>query len=423
MQVHYGFESYKNIKNPIVTVGTFDGVHFGHQKIIQRLQKIAKKNNGESVLLTFDPHPRKILLNDQGLKLIHTINEKINILENLGLDHLVIYPFTLEFSKFSAKRYIDELLIQKLRTHTLVIGYDHHFGNDREGNIDLLKKYEKSNPFYLEEIKAHEIEEIKISSTKVRSAIEKGNIHLVNDYCGHFYEFSGEGKDILFFIDNIFRFTQAGSEVSALLGRMPSAVGYQPTLATEMGAMQERITSTKKGSITSVQAVYVPADDLTDPAPATTFAHLDATTVLSRKLAALGIYPAVDPLDSTSRILTRQILGDAHYDCAQRVKMLLQRYNELQDIIAILGMDELSEEDKQAVHRARRVQRFLSQPFHVAEQFTGMKGVFVNIEDTIKGFTMIMDGEVDKYPEAAFNLKGTIEEVIEAGEKMLAEVS
>ena len=223
-------------------------------------------------------------------------------------------------------------------------------------------------------------------------------------------------------MDNIFRFTQAGSEVSALLGRMPSAVGYQPTLATEMGAMQERITSTKKGSITSVQAVYVPADDLTDPAPATTFAHLDATTVLSRKLAALGIYPAVDPLDSTSRILTPQILGDAHYDCAQRVKILLQRYNELQDIIAILGMDELSEEDKLAVHRARRVQRFLSQPFHVAEQFTGMPGVFVSIEDTIKGFTMIMDGDVDKYPEAAFNLKGTIEDVIEAGEKMLAEV-
>ena len=231
-----------------------------------------------------------------------------------------------------------------------------------------------------------------------------------------------EGQDVLFFVDNIFRFTQAGSEVSALLGRMPSAVGYQPTLATEMGAMQERITSTKKGSITSVQAVYVPADDLTDPAPATTFAHLDATTVLSRKLAALGIYPAVDPLDSTSRILTPQILGDAHYDCAQRVKILLQRYNELQDIIAILGMDELSEEDKLAVHRARRVQRFLSQPFHVAEQFTGMPGVFVSIDDTIKGFNMIMDGDVDKYPEAAFNLKGTIEEVIEAGEKMLAEV-
>ena len=235
-------------------------------------------------------------------------------------------------------------------------------------------------------------------------------------------EGDGQGRDILFFIDNIFRFTQAGSEVSALLGRIPSAVGYQPTLATEMGAMQERITSTKTGSITSVQAVYVPADDLTDPAPATTFAHLDATTVLSRKLAALGIYPAVDPLDSTSRILTPQILGNEHYDCTQKVKMLLQRYNELQDIIAILGMDELSEEDKQAVHRARRVQRFLSQPFHVAEQFTGMPGVFVSIEDTIKGFNMIMDGEVDKYPEAAFNLKGTIEEVIEAGEKMLAEV-
>jgi F-type H+-transporting ATPase subunit beta len=234
-------------------------------------------------------------------------------------------------------------------------------------------------------------------------------------------EGEGQGKDILFFIDNIFRFTQAGSEVSALLGRMPSAVGYQPTLASEMGAMQERITSTKRGSITSVQAVYVPADDLTDPAPATTFAHLDATTVLSRKLAAIGIYPAVDPLDSTSRILTSQILGDEHYDCAQRVKILLQRNNELQDIIAILGMEELSEDDKLIVHRARRVQRFLSQPFHVAEQFTGMPGVLVSIEDTIKGFNMIMDGEVDKYPEAAFNLKGTIEEVIEAGEKMLAE--
>ena len=231
----------------------------------------------------------------------------------------------------------------------------------------------------------------------------------------------GQGKDILFFIDNIFRFTQAGSEVSALLGRMPSAVGYQPTLATEMGAMQERITSTKSGSITSVQAVYVPADDLTDPAPATTFAHLDATTVLSRKIAELGIYPAVDPLDSTSRILTPEIVGNEHYDTAQRVKEMLQRYKELQDIIAILGMDELSEEDKMTVNRARRVQRFLSQPFHVAEQFTGLKGVLVDIQDTIKGFNMIMDGEVDQYPEAAFNLRGTIEEAIEAGEKLLAE--
>jgi len=216
----------------------------------------------------------------------------------------------------------------------------------------------------------------------------------------YFRDGAGEaqGKDVLFFVDNIFRFTQAGSEVSALLGRMPSAVGYQPTLATEMGAMQERITSTKKA-----------------------FAHLDATTVLSRKIAELGIYPAVDPLDSTSRILTADILGDEHYDCAQRVKELLQRYKELQDIIAILGMEELSEEDKLAVSRARRVQRFLSQPFHVAEQFTGIPGVLVDIKETIKGFNMIMDGELDRLPEAAFNLKGTIEEAIEAGEKMLAE--
>jgi F-type H+-transporting ATPase subunit beta len=231
----------------------------------------------------------------------------------------------------------------------------------------------------------------------------------------------GKGSDILFFVDNIFRFTQAGSEVSALLGRMPSAVGYQPTLATEMGLMQERITSTKHGSITSVQAVYVPADDLTDPAPATTFSHLDATTVLSRKISELGIYPAVDPLDSTSRILSADIVGNEHYSCAQRVKEILQRYKELQDIIAILGIDELSEEDKLVVHRARRIQRFLSQPFHVAEQFTGLKGVMVSIEDTIRGFNMIMNGEVDYLPEAAFNLCGTIEDSIAKGERMLAE--
>jgi F-type H+-transporting ATPase subunit beta len=232
---------------------------------------------------------------------------------------------------------------------------------------------------------------------------------------------AGKGNDILLFIDNIFRFTQAGSEVSALLGRMPSAVGYQPTLSTEMGELQERITSTSKGSITSVQAVYVPADDLTDPAPATTFAHLDATTVLNRKISELGIYPAVDPLDSTSRILTPEIVGREHYDTAQRVKEILQRYKALQDIIAILGMEELSEEDKLIVHRARRVQRFLSQPFHVAEQFTGLKGALVPIEDTIKGFNMIMNGEVDKYPEVAFNLVGTIEEAIAKGEKILAQ--
>ena len=229
------------------------------------------------------------------------------------------------------------------------------------------------------------------------------------------------GRDILLFIDNIFRFTQAGSEVSALLGRMPSAVGYQPTLATEMGLMQERITSTKRGSITSVQAVYVPADDLTDPAPATTFAHLDAQTVLSRKITELGIYPAVDPLESTSRILAPDVVGEDHYNTAQRVKQMLQRYNELQDIIAILGMEELGEQDKLVVSRARRVQRFLSQPFFVAEAFTGLEGRFVAIEDTVKGFNMILNGDVDYLPEQAFLMVGTIEEAIEKGEKILAE--
>ena len=226
-------------------------------------------------------------------------------------------------------------------------------------------------------------------------------------------------RDILFFIDNIFRFTQAGSEVSALLGRMPSAVGYQPTLATEMGAMQERITSTRNGSITSVQAVYVPADDLTDPAPATTFTHLDATTVLSRKITELGIYPAVDPLESTSRILDPHIVGVEHYEVAQRVKQILQRNKELQDIISILGMEELSDADRTLVNRARRVQRFLSQPFAVAEQFTGVPGTMVSIEDTIKGFKMILDGEVDYLPEPAFLNVGTIEEAIEKGKKLL----
>ena len=232
----------------------------------------------------------------------------------------------------------------------------------------------------------------------------------------------GGGKDVLLFIDNIFRFTQAGSEVSALLGRMPSAVGYQPTLASEMGALQERITSTKNGSITSVQAIYVPADDLTDPAPATTFNFLDATTVLSRKIAELGIYPAVDPLDSTSRILDPNIIGEEHYNVAQEVKQLLQKYQDLQDIIAILGVDELSDEDKLVVARARRAQRFLSQPFHVAEQFTGVPGVMVPLAETIRGFKMILSGEVDEYPEQAFLNVGTIDEAIAKGKKMLAEV-
>ncbi len=237
-----------------------------------------------------------------------------------------------------------------------------------------------------------------------------------------FRDQDGGGKDILLFIDNIFRFTQAGSEVSALLGRMPSAVGYQPTLASEMGSLQERITSTKNGSITSVQAIYVPADDLTDPAPATTFNFLDATTVLSRKISELGIYPAVDPLESTSRILDPNIIGEEHYNTAQAVKQLLQKYNELQDIIAILGVDELSDEDKLVVSRARRAQRFLSQPFHVAEQFTGLPGVMVPLSETIRGFKMILSGEMDEYPEQAFLNVGTIDEAIEKGKRMLAEV-
>jgi F-type H+-transporting ATPase subunit beta len=229
-----------------------------------------------------------------------------------------------------------------------------------------------------------------------------------------------QSKDVLFFVDNIFRFTQAGSEVSALLGRMPSAVGYQPTLSTEMGALQERITTTRNGSITSVQAIYVPADDLTDPAPATAFSHLDATTVLDRAISELGIYPAVDPLASTSRILDPQVVGEEHYQVARAVQRVLQRYKDLQDIIAILGMDELSEDDKLSVARARKIQRFLSQPFFVAEVFTGTPGKYVKIEDTIKGFKMIVDGQLDELPEQAFYMRGTIDEAIAEGEKLLA---
>jgi F-type H+-transporting ATPase subunit beta len=236
-----------------------------------------------------------------------------------------------------------------------------------------------------------------------------------------FRDEGSEGSDILFFIDNIFRFTQAGSEVSALLGRMPSAVGYQPTLATEMGAMQERIASTKKGSITSIQAIYVPADDLTDPAPSTTFAHLDATTVLSRKITELGIYPAVDPLESTSRILDPLVVGEEHYNTAQSVKQILQRNKELQDIISILGIEELSDEDRTIVNRARRIQRFLSQPFSMAEQYTGIKGAIVPIEDTIKGFKLILNGDMDYLPEQAFLNVGTIEDAVEKGEKLLSQ--
>ena len=302
----------------------------------------------------------------------------------------------------------------------------------REGN-DLLREMIESNVIRYEEgkwdLSLVDKEELKKSQVSMvfgqmneppgaRSSVALSGLTLAESFRD---SDTGEGpRDILFFIDNIFRFTQAGSEVSALLGRMPSAVGYQPTLATEMGQMQERITSTKNGSITSVQAVYVPADDLTDPAPATTFSHLDATTVLSRKITALGIYPAVDPLESTSRILDPNIVGEAHYNTAQRVKQILQRFQELQDIIAILGMDELSDEDKTTVNRARRVQRFLSQPFHVAGQFTGVPGVMVSIEDTIRGFNMILDGEVDYLPEQAFLNVGTIEDAIAKGEKLLA---
>ncbi|MFT4644573.1 MAG: F-type H+-transporting ATPase subunit beta [Planctomycetota bacterium] len=298
-----------------------------------------------------------------------------------------------------------------------VINYGPEFKESMEaGGWDLDKVSAKS----LEESKATLVFGQMNEPPGARARVALSGLTIA-EYFRDGEEGDNEGKDVLFFVDNIFRFTQAGSEVSALLGRMPSAVGYQPTLASEMGLMQERITSTKKGSITSVQAVYVPADDLTDPAPATTFAHLDATTVLSRKIAELGIYPAVDPLESTSRILTRDIVGDLHYDCAQDVKEILQRYKELQDIIAILGMDELSEEDRNVVYRARKVQRFLSQPFHVATQFTGLQGVLVSIEDTIKGFNMILDGELDHLPEGAFNLQGNIDDVIKAGEKMMAE--
>lgn len=308
----------------------------------------------------------------------------------------------------------------------------------REGN-DLLREMIESNVIRYGEAFKKAMEEGDWDLTKVDTAeLQKSQATLIfgqmNEPPGarssvalsgltvaeSFRDSGGEsGHDILFFIDNIFRFTQAGSEVSALLGRMPSAVGYQPTLATEMGRMQERITSTKNGSITSVQAVYVPADDLTDPAPATTFSHLDATTVLSRKIAELGIFPAVDPLESTSRILNPEVVGAEHYETAQRVKEILQRNKELQDIISILGMEELSEEDKKTVQRARKVQRFLSQPFHMAAQFTGVPGVMVSIEDTIHGFKMILDGQLDEMPEMAFLNVGTISEAIARGHQLL----
>jgi F-type H+-transporting ATPase subunit beta len=309
----------------------------------------------------------------------------------------------------------NDLLREMLESNVIKYG-DEFMKSMEEGGWDLSKV----DPKALENSQATLVFGQMNEPPGARARVALSGLTVAEYYRDGDLEDPNGGRDILFFIDNIFRFTQAGSEVSALLGLMPSAVGYQPTLATEMGLMQERITSTKRGSITSVQAVYVPADDLTDPAPATTFSHLDATTVLSRKLAAQAIYPAIDPLDSTSRILDPQIIGDDHYNTAQKVINILQRYKELQDIIAILGMEELSDDDKSVVSRARRVQLFLSQPFHVAEQFTGLEGAFVQLEDTIKGFKMILGGEMDQYPESAFHLKGTIEEVIEAGEKMLA---
>jgi F-type H+-transporting ATPase subunit beta len=301
----------------------------------------------------------------------------------------------------------------------------------REGN-DLLREMIESkvmnygDKFDVDKFDLDDVDHEAVKSSKVAMAFGQMNeppgcrlrVSLTGLTLAEY--FRDEGKDVLLFIDNIFRFTQAGSEVSALLGRMPSAVGYQPTLATEMGAMQERITSTLKGSVTSVQAIYVPADDLTDPAPATTFAHLDATTVLSRQIVELGIYPAVDPLDSTSRIMDSAILGDEHYMTAKRVQEVLQRYKDLQDIIAILGMDELSDEDKVTVSRARKMQKFLSQPFHVAEAFTGRPGVYVPVKETVKGFKAIVDGEYDHIPEQVFYMAGAIEEVLEKHEKQEA---
>ena len=368
------------------------------------------------------------------------------------LDEKGAYPIHREPPKFDELTTVQEVLYTGIKVIDLLEPYSKGgkiglFGGagvgerTREGN-DLLREMIESGVIRYGEAFKESMEKGEWDLSKVDyKEVEKSQATLVfgqmNEPPGarssvalsgltvaESFRDAGTGtKDILFFIDNIFRFTQAGSEVSALLGRMPSAVGYQPTLATEMGAMQERITSTKKGSIPSVQAVYVPADDLTDPAPATTFTHLDATTVLSRKITELGIYPAVDPLESTSRILDPLVVGKEHYETAQRVKQILQRNKELQDIISILGMEELSDEDRQTVNRARRVQRFLSQPFTVAEQFTGVPGVMVTIEETIRGFKMILDGEVDYLPEPAFLNVGTIDEAIEKGKKLLAQAA
>jgi F-type H+-transporting ATPase subunit beta len=353
---------------------------------------------------TFDEQSTKLEMFETGIKVIDLIEPylrggKIGLFGGAGVGKTVI---------------IQELIFNLAKQHGGVSVFAGVGERTREGN-DLWLEFQESKVLDLEDFTKSKAALIYGQMTEPPGA--RLRVALTGLTVAEYFR-DEEGKDVLLFIDNIFRFTQAGSEVSALLGRMPSAVGYQPTLQTEMGELQERITSTNKGSITSIQAIYVPADDYTDPAPATTFAHLDATTNLSRQIAQLGIYPAVDPLASSSRILDPRVIGEDHYNTARAVKQILQRYKDLQDIIAILGIDELSEDDKVIVARARKIQRFLSQPFHVAEQFTGIPGKYVSLKDNIRSFKMIVNGEVDHLPEQAFFLVGTIEEAIEKAKKL-----
>ncbi len=368
--------------------------------------KVSKRMPIHRLAPTFDEQSTKLEMFETGIKVIDLIEPylrggKIGLFGGAGVGKTVI---------------IQELIFNLAKQHGGVSVFAGVGERTREGN-DLWLEFQESKVLDLEDFSKSKAALIYGQMTEPPGA--RLRVALTGLTVAESFR-DDEGKDVLLFIDNIFRFTQAGSEVSALLGRMPSAVGYQPTLQSEMGELQERITSTKKGSITSIQAIYVPADDYTDPAPATTFAHLDATTNLSRQIAQLGIYPAVDPLASSSRILDPRILGDEHYNVAKDVKQILQRYKDLQDIIAILGIDELSEDDKVTVARARKIQRFLSQPFHVAEQFTGIAGKYVPLKDSIRSFKMIVDGEVDHLPEQAFYMVGTIEEVFEQAKKMQA---
>jgi F-type H+-transporting ATPase subunit beta len=356
---------------------------------------------------SFEEQSTKLEMFETGIKVVDLIEPylrggKIGLFGGAGVGKTVI---------------IQELIFNLAKQHGGVSVFAGVGERTREGN-DLWLEFQESKVIDLEDFQKSKAALIYGQMTEPPGA--RLRVALTGLTVSEYFR-DEEGKDVLLFIDNIFRFTQAGSEVSALLGRMPSAVGYQPTLQTEMGELQERITSTRKGSITSVQAIYVPADDYTDPAPATTFAHLDATTNLSRQIAQLGIYPAVDPLASSSRILDPRVLGDEHYQVARDVKQILQRYKDLQDIIAILGIDELSEDDKVTVARARKIQRFLSQPFHVAEQFTGIPGKYVKVEDTVKDFKQIIEGELDHVPEQAFYMKGGIDEVLEHAEQLKAE--